>query len=84
MNKMSKKANKSTMSFQDKTKDVEEKVNYILQKYNCRLQIRMEPKNWFSRKFSKYIKIGAGIIILDNQTNPNQLIPPLVPQDAKS
>jgi hypothetical protein len=73
---MKQKQNKSTMTIQEKVKKVNEKIDYILQEYDCRLQIRMIPVNWFSKTFSKRIKIDAGIIILPNTQAPAQPINP--------
>lgn len=63
------------MPIEEKIKEVNKKIDYILNEYGCHLQIRMEPQNWFSRKFSKRIKINAGILILPNQQAPVPQIP---------
>jgi hypothetical protein len=75
---MNKNLNKSTLSYQEKVKEVSEHIDYILRKYNFRLQIQLQPTNWFSRKFAKHIKINAGIVILDN----NMIQQPPVSQPA--
>ena len=63
---MSKRVNKSTMPPVDKMKEVNEKIEYILKQYDCRLQIQLQPANWFSKTFQKKIKINSGVVILPN------------------
>ena len=79
-------SNKSTMPYDQKVKEIGEKIDYILKQYGCGMRINLQPANWVAKFLKRIIKVNAGMTIMEmrpQQPAPTQTPVTPTPQPVK-